>query len=118
MITNVSSKKKNNIVEVSKLHSDGSFYTYEINKQNNQITRSSVILAFGEGLVEPVKKIIYPDLQFNQKEWIIKEQLFLLKRFSTSLLNVKPRSKFDMRYKVNERFDNLKINGKKIISFA
>tara|TARA_B100000282_G_C31605805_1_gene432288 strand:+ start:51 stop:755 length:705 start_codon:yes stop_codon:yes gene_type:complete len=112
MITNVNSKKKNNIVEVSKLHSDGSFYTYEINKQNNQITRSSVILAFGEGLVEPVKKIIYPDLQFNQKEWIIKEQLFLLKGFQPPLLNVKPRSKFDMRYKVNERFDNLKINGK------
>ena len=57
MITNVSSKKTNDIVEVSKLHSDGSYYTYEINKKKNQIVRSSVILAFSEGMVEPIKKI-------------------------------------------------------------
>ena len=63
-------------------------------------------------MVEPVKKIIYPDLQFNQNEWIIKEQLFLLKGFQPPLLNVKPRSQFDMRYKINKRFNNLKLNGK------
>ena len=33
MVTNVSAEKKNNILEVSKLHSDGSYYTYEINKK-------------------------------------------------------------------------------------
>ena len=33
MITNVSNEKKNDIIQVSKLHSDGSYYTYEINKK-------------------------------------------------------------------------------------
>ena len=46
MVTNVSTEKKNNIIQVSKLHSDGSYYTYEINKKTKQITRSSVILTF------------------------------------------------------------------------
>ena len=81
-------------------------------KKKNQIIRSSVILAFGEGMVEPVKKIIYPDSQFNQKQWVIKEQLFLLKGFQPPLLNVKPRSQFEMSYKVNKQLNNLKLNGK------
>ena len=63
-------------------------------------------------MVEPVKKIIYPDSQFNQKQWVIKEQLFLLKGFQPPLLNVKPRSQFEMSYKVNKQFNNLKLNGK------
>lgn len=112
MITNVSTEKKNDIIQVSKLHSDGSYYTYKINKKKNQILRSSVILAFGEGMVEPVKKIIYPDMQFNKKEWVIKEQLFLVKGFQPPLLNVKPRSQFDMTYKIKKKIDNLKLNGK------
>ena len=111
MVTNVSTEKKNNIIQVSKLHSDGSYYTYEINKKTKQITRSSVILAFSEGMVEPIKKIIYPDLNFIKNEWIIREQLFLLKGFQPPLLNVKPRSQFDMTYKIVKRFDNLKLNG-------
>ena len=63
-------------------------------------------------MVEPIKKIIYPDINFGIDEWIIKEQLFLLKGFQPPLLNVKPRSQFDMRYKIVDRFDSLKLNGK------
>ena len=33
MVTNVSSEQKGDITQVSKLHSDGSYYTYEINKK-------------------------------------------------------------------------------------
>ena len=62
-------------------------------------------------MVEPVKKVIYPDLNFNKDEWIIREQLFLVQGFQPPLLNVKPRSQFDMKYKVVNRFDNLKLNG-------
>ena len=50
-----------------------------------------------------IKKIIYPDINFGIDEWIIKEQLFLLKGFQPPLLNVKPRSQFDMKYKIVER---------------
>ena len=114
MVTNVSSEKKNNIIQISKLHSDGSYYTYKINKKTAEITRSSVVLAFSDGMVEPIKKIIYPDINFGIDEWIIKEQLFLLKGFQPPLLNVKPRSQFDMRYKIVDRFDSLKLNGKKL----
>ena len=94
MVTNLNEQKKGNVIEVSKLYSDGSYYTYEIDKK--KITRTSVILAFEEGIVEPVKKIIYPDVSFNQKEWKVKEQLFLVKGFQPPLLNVKPRSQFEM----------------------
>ena len=68
-------------------------------------------------MVEPIKKIIYPDLNFKKNEWIIREQLFLLKGFQPPLLNVKPRSQFDMTYKIVKRFHNFKLNDK-IINFA
>ena len=66
MVTNLNNTRKGNVVEFSKLYSDGSYYTYQINK--NKIMRTSVILAFDEGIVEPVEKIIYPDISFNKKE--------------------------------------------------
>ena len=55
-------------------------------------------------MVEPVKKIIYPDIYLIKNEWIIKEQLFFVKGFQPPLLNVKPR-KFDMTYKI-KKIDN------------
>ena len=69
MVTNVSSEQKGDITQVSKLHSDGSYYTYEINKKKNQVIRSSVILAFAEGMVEPIKKTIYPDLNSKMVDY-------------------------------------------------
>ena len=68
-------------------------------------------MAFAEGMVEPIKKTIYPDLNFKKNEWIIKEQLFLIQGFQPPLLNVKPRSRFDMRYKILKRLDNVNIKG-------
>ena len=110
MVTNLNEQKKGNVIEVSKLYSDGSYYTYEIDKK--KITRTSVILAFEEGIVEPVKKIIYPDVSFNQKEWKVKEQLFLVKGFQPPLLNVKPRSQFEMNYKITRIYRQFKLKGK------
>jgi hypothetical protein len=110
MVTNIEAKKKNNKLDLSKLYSDGSFYTYQINFDNNQVIRSSAVLAFNEGMVEPVRKIIYPDIYFKKNEWIIKEQLFLLKGFQPPLRNVKPRKKFDMKYKIVRRLDTFKFN--------
>ena len=109
MVTNTNQKKKGSITEISRLYSDGSYYTYEIDKK--KITRTSVILAFDEGIVEPVKKIIYPDVSFNQKEWNVKEQLFLVKGFQPPLRNVIPRSQFDMNYKITRLYRKFKLNG-------
>ena len=111
MVTNIDAKKKNNKLDLSKLNSDGSFYTYQINFDNNQVIRSSAVLAFDEGMVEPVKKIIYPDIFFKKNEWIIKEQLFLIKGFQPPLRNVKPRKKFDMKYEIFKRLNNFRFNG-------
>ena len=107
MVTNFHEEKKKNVQEFSKLYSDGSYYSYKI--EDKIVARTSVILAFSDGIDEPVKKIIYPDLDFNQKEWIIREQLFLVKGFQPPLLNVRPRSQFDMTYKVKERYKKFKI---------
>ena len=109
MVTNLNVKKKGENIELSKLYSDGSYYTYEIDKQ--KVERKSVILAFGEGIVEPVKKIIYPDLFFKQKKWIVKEQLFLVRGFQPPLLNVKPSSKFEMVYEIKKRYKKYKVKG-------
>ena len=65
--------------------------------------RKSVVLAFNEGIVEPVQKIVYPDLTFKTNEWETLEQLFLVKGFQPPLRNFKPRSKFKMNYKVTRR---------------
>ena len=103
MITNVKKDKKNNKVELSKLYSDGSYYTYEIDENKKTVFRKSVVLAFNEGIVEPVQKIVYPDLTFKTNEWETLEQLFLVKGFQPPLRNFKPRSKFKMNYKVTRR---------------
>ena len=107
MITNFYQSKKNKVEEFSKLHSDGSYYSYEI--RDGKVERTSVILTFSEGIDEPVKKIIYPDLNFKQKEWIVKEQLFLVRGFQPPLLNVKPRSQLEMYYKIKKRHKRIKI---------
>ena len=66
-------------------------------------------MTFKDGLVEPVKKIIYPDLNFKQKEWKVKEQLFLVRGFQPPLLNVKPRSQLEMYYKIKKRHKKIKF---------
>ena len=111
MILNAEKKNRGKIIELSRLYSDGSYYTYEIDKKKKILTRSSVILTFNEGIIEPVKKTIYPDLSFKQKEWIVKEQLFLVKGFQPPLLNVKPRSQFDMSYKIIKNHNRFNLNG-------
>ena len=49
--------------------------------------------------MNPSKKLFIQILILIQKEWIVREQLFLVKGFQPPLLNVKPRSQFDMNYK-------------------
>ena len=110
MITNVKKDKQNNKVELSKLYSDGSYYTYEIDKKKKTVVRKSVVLAFNEGIVEPVKKVVYPDLTFKTNEWETQEQLFLVKGFQPPLRNFKPRTRFKMKYKVSRR--NFKFKSK------
>ena len=106
MITNVKRVSKGKKIDLSKLYSDGSYYTYEIDKEKKTVIRKSVLLAFEEGIVEPVEKIVYPDVSFKQKKWEVQEQLFLVKGFQPPLRNFKPRSKFNMSYKVvRENFD-------------
>ena len=68
-------------------------------------------MTFKDGLVEPVKKIIYPDSEFNEEQWITREQLFLVKGFQPPLLNVKPESQFDMHYKIKSKFKNYSLKG-------
>ena len=94
----------------------------EINKNKNQVSRSSVILAFAEGMVEPVEKTIYPDISnFIKNEWISNgTTISCIQGFQPPILrNVKPRSrkKFDMRYKILSRLDTFKFNGT-VINFV
>ncbi len=108
MVTNLSENNESNGKSFSRLYSDGSYYSYAID--DKKIIRTSVILAFSDGIDEPVEKIIYPDSDFIQKEWIVREQLFLVKGFQPPLLNVRPRSQFDMNYKIKRRHKKFKVN--------
>ena len=116
MITNAKKDKQNNKVELSKVYSDGSYYTYEIDEKKQTVFRKSVVLAFNEGIVEPVKKVVYPDLTFKTNEWETQEQLFLVKGFQPPLRNFKPRTRFKMIYKVSRR--NFKFKSKSCIKNA
>ena len=80
-------------------------------RKKKTVFRKSVVLAFNEGIVEPVQKIVYPDLTFKINEWETQEQLFLVKGFQPPLRNFKPRAKFKMNYKVLRR--NFKFTSKK-----
>ena len=111
MITNAKKDKQNNKVELSKLYSDGSYYTYEIDEKKKTVFIKSVVLAFNEGIVEPVQKVVYPDLTFKTNEWETQEQLFLVKGFQPPLRNFKPRTRFKMKYKVSRR--NFQFKSKK-----
>ena len=108
MVTNLNENNKSNDKEFSRLYSDGSYYSYAID--GKKIIRTSVILAFSDGIDEPVEKTIYPDSNFIQKEWIVREQLFLVKGFQPPLLNVRPRSQFDMKYRIMRRHKTFKVN--------
>ena len=48
-------KKHGKVTELSKLYSDGSYYTYE--KEDGQLRRTSVILAFSDGMKNQLKKL-------------------------------------------------------------
>ena len=80
-------------------------------KKKKTVVRKSVVLAFNEGIVEPVKKVVYPDLTFKTNEWETQEQLFLVKGFQPPLRNFKPRTRFKMKNKVSRR--NFKFRVKK-----
>ena len=67
MITNIKKNQDGGKIELSKLYSDGSYYTYEIDEDQQTVFRKSVVLAFNEGIVEPVQKVVYPDLSFKIK---------------------------------------------------
>ena len=111
MITNVKKNKSRNKTELAKLYSNGSYYTYEIDNNTNSVLRKSVVLAFNEGMVEPVQKIIYPDLNFKREEWEAEEQLFLVKGFQPPLRNFKPRAIANVSYKIIRK--NFKFSFKK-----
>jgi len=112
IVTNVRSRKKKDQIEISRLYSDGSYYSYVLNLKERNVQRVSVILSYDEGIVEPVKKIIYPDIDFKEKEWIVKEQLFLIEGYQPPLLNIKPRPQFNMIYKIIDKHDKYKSEGK------
>ena len=111
-ILNVDSSKNGDFLNLSRLYSDGSYYEYKLDLKEKNILRESAYFAFQDGLVEPVKKIVYPDMEFKTAEWETKEQLFLVKGFQPPLLNVKPRSQFNMKYKIEKRYKKYRLNGK------
>ena len=111
-ILNVDSSKNGDFLNLSRLYSDGSYYEYKLDLKRKNILRESAYFAFQDGLVEPVKKIVYPDMEFKTAEWETKEQLFLVKGFQPPLLNVKPRSQFNMKYKIEKRYKKYRLNGK------
>ena len=68
-----------------------------------------ILTFFSDGIDEPVKKIIYPDLNLNRKNGKLKNNCFLVRGFQPPLLNVKPRSQLEMNYKIKKRHKKSKI---------
>ena len=111
-VTNVKSRKKGDQIEILRLYSDGSYYSYVLTLKKRNLKRMGVILSFDEGIVEPVKKVVYPDIDFKKKEWVVKEQLFLVEGYQPPLLNIKPRPRLNMTYKIIKKHDEYKTKGK------
>ena len=88
------------------------FLLIKLTKKKNKITRVSAFLVNQEGLIEPVKKDVYPDLDFKKKKWVVMEQLFLIKGFQPPLENFKPQIKFEMNYFLAREYKKFKYNGR------
>ena len=112
LITNIRTKRSKSGYEITRLHSNGNSFKYFLNNKENNVTRISAILKNNEGLIEPVKKEIYPDLSFNTKEWILTEQLFLTKGNQPPLDNFRPETNFEMKYNIEENLKKFNHRGK------
>jgi hypothetical protein len=112
LITNLQTKKVKNGYEVTRLHSDGNFFIYRIDNKKKTLSRIAAILVNQDGLIEPVKKDVYPDLDFKKKKWVVMEQLFLIKGFQPPLENFKPQIRFEMNYFVEREYEKFKYQGK------
>ncbi len=111
-ISNIKTHKKKDGTEVVRLHSNGNFYKYWIDRFNNKLTRDAVLLVNNQGLSEPIIKDIYPDLKFNSKNWQVTEQLFLTRGYQPPVRNFKPDTIFQMNYNIEKRVSNFKHKGK------
>ena len=110
-ISNIKTHKKKDGTEVVRLYSNGNFYKYWIDRFNNKLTRDAVLLVNKRGLREPIKKEIYPDLNFENKSWEVTEQLFLTKGYQPPVRNFKPDTTFQMNYYIKKQVSSLKHNG-------
>ncbi len=111
LITNIKTHKKKDGIEVVRLHSNGNYYTYWLDRYDKKLSRSSVILKTSEGLVEPVNKDVYPDVLFKKNKWVTKEQLFLTKGYQPPVRNFRPETKIDMTYFLKKKIKKFKHRG-------
>ena len=86
----------------SKVFSNGNSFTFLKDVKNNSFTRISASITNGTGLEEPVKKVIFPSIYFESKDWKTLSQLLITKGFQPPLRDFKPSKVFEMNFKVSQ----------------
>jgi len=111
-IKNIKTQKQNRGFELIRLHSNGNYYKYFLENGSKKLSRISVLIKNGQGLTEPINKVIYPDILFRKEKWTSMEQLFLTKGYQPPLLNFKPETIFEMNYALKKKINKFRHRGK------
>ena len=93
----------------SKVFSNGNSFTFLKDVKNNSFTRISASITNGTGLEEPVKKVIFPSIYFESKDWKTLSQLLITKGFQPPLRDFKPSKVFEMNFKVASHNAKIKV---------
>ena len=110
-VTNTSSNIMGKGVFFSKIYSNGNMLTFFKDKFNHNLIRTEARTISKSGYDEPIKKIIYPSIDFKIDKWKTISQLYITKGFQPPLRDFIPSTIFNIFYSIKKRDVTVKVRG-------
>ena len=108
-VANIASNIMGKGIIFSKIYSNGDILSFFKDKFEDNIIRTAAKIVSKSGYEEPVKKIIYPSLDFKIENWKTKSQLFITKGFQPPLRGFIPSAIFNIFYSIKKRNVSVKV---------
>ena len=109
-VTNIASNIMRKGIIFSKIFSNGNTLSFFKDKFEDNLIRTAAKIVSKSGYDEPIKKMIYPSLDFEIDNWKTKSQLYITKGFQPPLRDFIPSAIFNIFYSIKKR--NVSINVK------
>ena len=110
-VTNTSSNIMGKGIFFSKIYSNGNMLTFFKDKFNHNLIRTEAMTISKSGYDEPIKKIIYPSIDFKIDKWKTISQLYITKGFQPPLRDFIPSTIFNIYYSIKKRNVTVKVRG-------